>query len=242
MQPLIIDPAQPFFDPDNLIGAIVTHQVRVPGGGRIRKGQVIAREDLEAIARLDRPIHAVRLDPGEVHEDDAGVRLAAMAMGPGLAARNPVQSRVNIIATTKGLLRVDAEAVLAINRQAPAGLFTVLDRLPVVPGKIVAGAKIATVAIDGTILDQIAALVADRGRPVLEVKPYLPHCVGVVVTEGLTDKVRDRFEAAVRAKVAWYDSQVLRFDYVANEPGVVIGALERQRADGATMLLQPAAT
>lgn len=220
-----------------MIGAIVTHAVRVPGGGRLRKGQTIEAADLDTLALLDAPIHLVRLDEGDVHEDEAGRRLAALLAGPGLTARDPVQSRVNVIAAHKGLLRVDAEAVHAINRHAPVGIFTVLDRLPVVPGKIVAGAKIATVAMPERILCEIETLIADRGQPVLEVKPYLPHRVGVVVTEGLAEGLRGRFEASVRAKMTWYGSDTLRFDYVANAPDTVAAAIDRLLQDGANLVL-----
>ena len=170
--------------------------MRVPGGGRLRKGQEVTAADVDLIARLDRRIHAVRIEPNEVHEDEAARRLAAMMMGPGPAVRNPVQSRVNIIATGKGLLRVDAEAVYEVNRHAPVGVFTVLDRLPVVPGKIVAGAKIATIAVNGQVLDDVQAYLERRPQRMLELKPYLPHIVGVVVTEGLVENVRELFELA----------------------------------------------
>lgn len=223
--------------PASLVGTIVTHAVRVPGGGRLRKGHVIAASDLDALARLDASIHLVRLDRGDIHEDEAGRRLAGLIAGPGLTVREPVQSRVNVIAAHKGLLRVDAGAVQAINGLPPVGVFTVLDRLPVVPGKIVAGAKIATVAMPGQILDEIAALLDEREQPVLEVKPYVPHRVGVVVTEGLAEGLRARFETAVRAKIGWYGSDLTRFDYVANDPDAVSEAIRRLLEDGTNLIL-----
>jgi hypothetical protein len=237
MIPFVITPESIHTDPRGVLDAIVTHQVRLPGGGRLRKGQRLSETDLPLLEKLDAPLHAVRLEPGDIHEDEAGTRLAALIAGPGLTARSPVQSRVNVIASQKGLLRVDADAVHAINRHAPVGVFTVLDRLPVVPGKIVAGAKIATVAVPQSVLDEVAAEIAARPGPVLEVKPYLPQRVGVVVTEGLADALRDRFEASVRAKMAWYGSEILRFDYVANEPAAVATALDRILADGASLVL-----
>ncbi len=235
MQAFVIDPASPSFT-GRLEGAIVTHEVKVPGGGRIRKGQVLDAGDLDLVARLDSPIHAIRLEPGEIHEDEAAARLARLAMGPGLMARKPVQSRVNVVAETKGLLRVDPAAVELVNNQAPLGLFTVLDRLPVVPGKIVAGAKIGTVAMPESTLANVEELIAAREQPILEVKPYLPHRVGIVVTEGLAEKMRDRFEASVTAKVRWYGSEVLGFVYVANDTEHVHEAIERFQADGANMI------
>lgn len=236
MQPFVIDPQQASSATD-LIGAVITQAVRVPGGGRLRKGEVIDATTLDLIARLDHPVHAIRLEPGEIHEDTAARRLATLAMGHGLHAREPVQSRVNIISTVKGLLRVDPEAVELVNRHEPLGLFTVLDRLPVVPGKIVAGAKIGTVAMQEPILCAAEKLIAERQRPILDVKPYLPHLVGVVVTEGLAEKLRNRFEQSVRQKMGWYGSEILRFDYVANDGTAVSTAIDALVADGATLVL-----
>jgi hypothetical protein len=235
MRPFVIDPTTTA----SLViaGAVITQSVRLPDGSRLRKGQVIAESDVQALRQHEHPIHAVRLEPGEVHEDEAGRRLANMIAGPGLAARDPIQSRVNVAATVKGLLRVDAEAVHLINRHAPVGIFTVLDRLPVVPGKIVAGAKIATVAMEVRLLDEIELLLAERSGPVLEVKPYVPHVVGVVVTEGLAEKLRGRFETSVRAKIGWYGSEILRFEYLPNRHEAVATAMRRLLDDGASMLL-----
>ncbi len=237
MQAFALHPHVPIDRPESLIGTIVTHAIRVPGGGRLRKGQVIAAADIDTLARLDAPVHLVRLDKGDIHEDAAGRRLAGLIAGPGLTVREPVQSRVNVVAAHKGLLRVDAGAVHAINQRPPVGVFTVLDRLPVVPGKIVAGAKIATVAMPEQILDDIAELLDDLGQPVLEVKPYLPHLVGLVVTEGLAEGLRDRFEAAVRAKIAWYGSEILRIDYVTNDPEAVSAAIDGLLREGANLIL-----
>ena len=236
MQPFIIDPQQPA-SATNLEGVIITHEVRVPGGGRLRKGQVLDATTLDLVSRLEHPIHAVRLEPGEIHEDEAAQRLARLAMGPGLRARQPVQSRVNVIAAVKGLLRVDPEAVEIVNRHEPLGLFTVLDRLPVVPGKIVAGAKIGTVAMPESMLREVEGLVRRRERPILVVKPYVPHVVGVVVTEGLAEKLRNLFEQSVRQKMGWYGSEILRFDYVANDGPAVSSAIDSLLADGATLIL-----
>ena len=235
MQPFVIDPAHPLPAAD-LLGTVVTHEVRF-AAGRLRKGQVIDHDALALIANLDRPIHAVRLDPDDIHENEAGQRLAELAMGPGLAARQPVQSRVNVIATVKGLLRVDPDAVDLVNRHEPLGLFTVLDRLPVVPGKIVAGAKIGTVAMPESTIVAVEQLMAARERPILEVKPYLPHQVGVVVTEGLAENLRDRFERSVRQKIGWYGSEIVRFDYVTNDDAGVSGAITGLLGDGASIIL-----
>ena len=231
----------------DLAGLVLTHTLLDPATGRraFRKGQVLTPTDAPTLAAIVQaggaPIHAIRLDPGDILEDAAAQRLATALSGPGVAQRPPVQSRVNLEATRKGLLRIDAEAIFAINRHPGIGVFTAVDRLPVLPGKVVAGAKIAPVAIPETVLAAIEATLAARptaaAAATIQVKPFLPHRAGVIVTEGLDDRIRDRFEDTVRRKLAWYDSTVLRFAHVPNDPAAVATAADHLLAEGATLLL-----
>lgn len=228
-------------------GLVLTHTLLDPGTRRraFRKGHRFVAADLprltEILAQPDATIHAARLDPDDVLEDDAALRLAAAIIGDafadGVAPRSPVQSRVNMEATRKGLLRVDAEAIFTINREPGIGVFTAIDRLPVIPGKIVAGAKIAPVAIANSVLTGIESWLADRVTPAVVVKPFIPHRAGVIVTEGLDPRIRDRFEETVRRKLAWYGSDVLRFAHVPNQATAVAAAAEALFAEGATLLL-----
>lgn len=239
MHPFIIRPAEASTCGKHLVGLIITQEVRIPPSRKaaFHKGQQVTPEDLPVLATLDRDVHAVRLDPGDVHEDQAAMRLAELIRGDGMMQRNPVQSRVNIVAERKGLLRVDAEAVFEVNTIDGIGIFTAPDRLPIVPGKIVAGAKIAPVAIPAATIGEIVDYLATRAGPLLEVKPFLPLVAGVIVTEGLSEKIRDRFEISVRKKMGWYGASVLRFDHVTNDVEAVANAAMGQLADGATLLL-----
>jgi len=162
--------------------------------------------------------------------------LAAAIAGPGMVPRDPVQSRVNLVATTKGLLRVDTAALHDLNRIAGIAIFTLPDRLPVVPGKILAGAKIAPVAIPEVTLREAEALAA-AAAPVIQVKPFQPLTVGVVTTEGLTGKTRERFQATVERKIGWYGGRVLRFVEPASEPEAVAAEIAAFIAAGASVVL-----
>lgn len=237
MIPISVQPAEVTAASTELVGAVVTQQARLRGKRRFRKGQRISEADLGDIAALERPLHVVQLEADDLHEDEAGVRIASLVSGPNLRPRKPVQSRVNIEATVKGLVRVDAGAVFTINQAEGVGLFTVPDHLPVVPGKIVAGAKIAPVSIPAAVLDGIAGLLRRSGRPVLEVRPFLPHRVGVVITEGLAENLRARFETAVTRKMAWYGSTIEKFEYVGEDGGQVVPAIRAMMSAGIDLLL-----
>lgn len=232
MHPFVIDPTDP--TPD-LVGAIITEEVKANGRRLFHKGHRLAAADLDALATVARPLHAVRLDPDDVHEDEAGLRLAAAIVGPGIVTRGPVQSRVNLVAATKGLLRVDGARVTALDLLPGVAVFTLPDRLPVLRGKVVAGAKITPVAVPRATLDEAEALA--RTSPVVEVKPFRPLKVGVVTTEGLEGKVRDRFRETVERKIGWYGGRVLGFADLPSEPGEVAAAIARFVGEGADLLL-----
>jgi hypothetical protein len=235
MQPFVLDPTN--LDPaGDLLGAVICEEVRADGR-RLHKGHRLTADDLGALAALERPVHALRLGADDVHEDEAGRRLAAAVGGQGVAARGPVQSRVNLVATAKGLLRIDGAAVVALNRLDGVAVFTLPDRLPVVPGKIVAGCKITPVAVPTATLIEAEAVAGRGPEPVVQVRAFRPHVVGVVTTEGLTDKIRERFRRTVEAKLAWYGSRVLRFEEPEGDPAAVARAIEGLVADGADLIL-----
>jgi hypothetical protein len=217
------------------VGAIVTQEVRQDGRRLFTKGQRLTPDDAEALASLARPIHAVRLTEDEVHEDLAGRRLAEAIAGENLELRGPTQSRYNLAATIKGLLRVDAAGVVAANLLPGIAVFTMQDRLVVLPGKVVTGTKVAPVAVPESVLEAVEE--QTRGKPLVRVLPFLPLTVGVVTTEQLEGRARDRFQTTVEHKLDWFSAKLLRLEIVANDDAVVAGVIEAMIADGADVVL-----
>lgn len=236
MRPIAVPPTDVQTRADELVGAVITRELRI-GTARFRKGQRIRTEDITVLAGSELLVHAVVLDPEDVHEDDAAIRLAEVIHGDGIMRRKPVQSRVNLVSTRKGLLRVDTDALLKLNMRPDLGIFTAPNQLPVVAGKIVAGVKIAPVAIAREVLEGAAFEIEAHPRPIIEVLPFQPLVAGVVVTEGKIDHLRERFEASVRQKVGWYGGSILQFAYVADNVEEVTAAMRGMLADGATILL-----
>ena len=234
MEAFALDPAD-LGNLDALRGVVIAEEVRGNGRRLFAKGHRLGEGDLTSLAELPRPVHAVRLGPADVHEDAAGRRLAAAVGAGGVAARDPVQSRVNLVAAAKGLLRVDARALLRLNRLDGIAVFTLPDRVPVLPGKIVAGAKITPVAVPEETL--VAAEAIAHESPVVVVKPFHARSVGVITTEGLAGKTRDRFRDTVNRKLGWYGAHVLRFVDLPGDPAAVATAIADLLGDGADLIL-----
>ena len=133
--------------PADLAGAVLTRDLEV-AGERWAKGRRLSPADLVALGRAvpvveSRPITVLIPDPGDVHEDDAGRRLAAAIAGPGLRTTEPVQSRVDLRATAAGVVHVRVALVDRLNAIDPIEVFTVLDGRVVEDGALVASVKVA---------------------------------------------------------------------------------------------------
>jgi hypothetical protein len=235
MEAIVIDPTA--LDEATWIGAVVAEEVRGGGRKRFSKGQRLSADDRPALESLERPFHAVRLSPGDLHEDEAGGRLAraVAATSPQLEIRGPVQSRYNLVATTKGLLRVDRQRLLDVNRLPGVAVFTLDDRTPVLPGRVVTGTKITPVAIPETTIADAERLLADGSA--VRLLPFRPLRVQVVTTEPLEGRQRDRFETTVQRKIGWYGGTILGFAQLPAEAAAVAAAIERAADAEADLLL-----
>lgn len=219
-------------------GWALAHEVRNRDGGRLfRKGSILSDAVLARWAEAaPGVVHLLELAPDDVHEDVAGERVARAAAGAGIRVKGPILSRYNLISEGKGLLRVDSDLVRGVNEVDGVTLFTLLDRQPVLPGKIVAGVKVTPIAVPEANVARVEALVAAADAP-LTIAPFIPKRVSVVATEGLNERMRERFRLTVEKKINWYGSEVADVRFVDSNPEDVAQAFSDFLADGADILM-----
>jgi len=225
--------------PADLAGAVLTRDIEV-AGERWAKGRRLSVADLAALGRVvpvveGRPITVLIPEAGDVHEDDAGRRLAATIAGPGLRVTEPVQSRVDLRATGAGVVHVRAALVERLNAIDPVEVFTILDGRVVEAGALVTSVKIAPHLVPEAVLvaaERVAARAGSGG--VVSVAPFWPRRVAAIVKESIRGIPRDRFEASVRAKVEGLGSRLIGIDYVEDAARPVEAAVRaRVRGRGA---------
>jgi molybdopterin biosynthesis enzyme len=223
--------------PADLAGAVLTRDLEV-AGERWAKGMRLSPVDLAALGQAvpvveGRPITVLIPEAGDVHEDDAGRRLAAAIAGPGLRTTEPAQSRVDLRATAAGVVHVRVAVVDRLNAIDPVEVFTVLDGRVVEDGALVASVKIAPHLVAEAVLARAEMLAAGTaaGGGIVSVAPFRPRRIAAVVKETIRDIARDRFEASIRAKVESLGSALVAIDYVEDATGPVTEAL-RARARG----------
>ena len=132
---------------DGLAGAVLTRDLRV-GAERWPKGRRLSSSDLAALAADAAAIPAdgvtvLVLEPGDLHEDDAALRLAAAVGDDSVTVRGPNESRVDLLAKTGGVLFVRTRELERLNRIDPLEVFTAFDGSIVRAGDLVASIKVA---------------------------------------------------------------------------------------------------
>lgn len=203
---------------EDVVGRVLVHDL----GPDLRKGTVLTADHLSRVQQAG-DVHVVELEPGDVHEDAAALRLAAALAGPGLEAQRPVQSQTRLTATYRGLVRVRVDLVDAINALGYISVFTLMDGQAVAEGEEVAGCKVTPVAVPGHLIAAVEQICRQKG-PVVELLPFQPLRTFVVATERLKPKARDLFRAAVTAKLGWYGAELLAVREVARTDAAVAAA------------------
>ena len=226
--------------PARFAGAILTRDL-VIGARKWSKGRRLSEDDLQALSSADPgpPITLVIAEPGELHEDDAAIRLAKAIAGPNLEVRGPNQSRLDLVASTPGVVNVNVTELERLNRLDPLEVFTVFDGQVVERGDLVASVKVAPHVVDAGIVEAGARIAAFGSQPIVWVAAFVARRFGVVVKESVRATARDRFEASVRAKVEGLGSSIIDIVYVDDDVDSVETAVARftRGADLADLIL-----
>ena len=165
------------------VGALAAHSVRV-GDAAVKKGSVITAEHAERLRRAGvERIVAVRLEPGDVSEDEAAVRLAEAVAGPHVRVERPFTGRSNIFAEAAGVLVIERDAIDRINAVDEAITAATLPPFkPVVAGEMVGTVKIIPYAVPERMLARTLEIGREGEGGLVRVAPYARSRVAVVST------------------------------------------------------------
>ncbi|MCU4654724.1 molybdopterin-binding protein [Roseibacterium sp. SDUM158016] len=225
-------------------GGLLAYALRVPGG-LLKKGHVLTADDLAALAAAGiAEVTVARLDPGDVGENAAALRLAEALVGDGQAAGLRLDpaftGRVNIRATGAGIVALDAAAISRLNAVDPMiTLATVPEWQRVTEGTMVGTVKIISYAVPEAALEAACA----AGRGALRRLPPVISAAELIVTQvpGAPARRDDKGIAAVEGRLAALGVALAGVEIVDHEAGAVAAALVRHRS-GLSLILTASAT
>ena len=179
-------------------------------GAAFQRGHVITPEDIPALLDLGkRTVFVWEDNAGEIHEEDAALRMAAMAPVEGAHYTAPSEGKVLLMADQRGMFRVDAALLQKINSIGDITISTLPDHYPVEPGARLASMRIVPLVTKEEQILRAEQLCAEK--KLLDLRPYQEKKLGVIITgsEIYSGRIRDKFEPVVRAKMKQYPAQIL---------------------------------
>jgi molybdenum cofactor cytidylyltransferase len=221
---------------DEAEGAILAHSLKL-GTTVLKKGRVLSRADLDAIAAAGLAhIVVARLEPGDLREDEAAGRIAAAAAGPNITVANAFTGRANLFAEARGLLVFDRDRLDHLNLVDEAVTLGTLPPFAVVePRQMVATVKIIPFAVPETAVTRAADFAA-AGEPLLRVAAFVPRDVALIQTRlpGLKESILDKTRAVTEQRLAALGCRLVseeRCDHTAADLAPHIAAAVKSGAD-----------
>jgi hypothetical protein len=227
---------------EQIEGRILAHTVRRANAKAVlfRKGQTLQASDLERVREAEGELHLLEPEPGDLHEDEAGARVARAVSGPGLRVTGPAESQYQLVAARRGLFRVDVALLRKINSIEGISVFSTFDHLPVEAGGNVGAAKVTPILIPESRIAEVERIA--HGRPILQVKAFRPHRVLALVLGRVDQAALDRFARALNLKLSWFGSELIQVVRVEDRVDAFVSALEQARATQADVIMAAGAS
>ncbi len=212
----------------------------VPGVSKapaFRRGHVIKADDISLLLSMGKEhIYVMDIPPGQVHEEEAAVRISRAIAGQGIRFSEPKEGKVNLQAAYDGLLRLDIARLLQINAIGDVQLATARNRRPTRAGEVIAATRVTPLLVEENQVTAAERLGA--AGPIVEVLPYQPLRAGIIVTgsEVFKGRVEDRFGPVVQGKIEALGGSVIYTAKSSDDIDMTAGHIHRAAAAGAELI------
>ena len=209
-------------------------------GRAFRRGHRVCRMDIERLRDLGKNnLFVLSLADDEMHEDDAALALAAALAGEGIAMQDgPREGKVNLIAARDGLLKVNREALLAMNMLGEVACSTLHDNTLVKKGRVVAGTRAIPLVVKKDVIDE-AARIAKSAGGIIRLRDVRKPLAGIVITgsEVYYGRKKDAFSAVMEGKIESLGGRIIGKYYAPDDESFIKDRLDELIGAGADLLV-----
>ena len=231
-------------------GKVLGHNVVTADGKRVlRKGRRLTADDITTLTALGRQtVYVADLEPSDVDENLAAQRIASALKGANVHLSAPSSGRVNLYASTLGLLRVDEDRLLQVNMCDGVTLATLPNHTVVHPQSLIATLKVVAYAIPEDAVHEVERIAAGQtlagdSAPLLHVDPLWKRRVGLILSSWpqVRTQIVTSFEGAFARRLAGWGAGLTRVDYVSldveDAEGALAAAIRCQVDDAMDLLI-----
>ena len=209
---------------EDAIGSILTHDVTqiIPGqfkGRLFKKGHLIQEEDIEKLRAIGKEhIYVWEVKEGQLHENDAAIRLSNLAKGDGIRASDEIkEGKIDFFADCDGVLKIDKEKLMTLNSIGEMMMATIHTNTPLKKGEKSGGTRVIPLVIDEEKIKEAETLITDK---IMWMEPFKAKKCLLITTgnEVYKGTIKDAFLPVIKKKLEYYGSTVSRQGGMSVDP------------------------
>ena len=207
-------------------------------GAQFRKGHVIREEDIPILLSMGKEhVYVWELGEGMLHEDDAARRLCALCRNDRMRPTEVREGKIELVAETDGLFRVDSDRLRAVNGVGEMMIATKRGDTHVSAGDRLAGMRAIPLVIEECKLEEAER--AAGPKPLLELLPYRLRRAGIVTTgsEVYHGRIKDTFTPVIEEKLERYGMEKAFHRVVDDGVENIATAIRAARDEGVDLVL-----
>jgi hypothetical protein len=230
---------------EQAVGKVIGHDMTEirPGqfkGPAFKKGHIITEVDLPRLRRLGKEhVYVLSIEPGEIHEDDAALRLAAALAGPGVVFDpRPSEGKISLKAAFRGLLKVNVDALTGFNLVPEVTCASRHNNTLVKGGDIIAATRVIPLIAEGKTVDE-AVRIAQEAGGIFSIKKLSTPRTTIVVTgnEVFHGLIEDKFAPILRKKLHTLGCPVVEVFFTPDDRSQIAQRIRDSLAKGAELIL-----
>ena len=200
-------------------GAVLCHDITqiikgVTKDAVFRKGHIVTKEDITVLLSVGKDqLYVWEKEEGMLHENEAAEILCGMCKGEHMERSQVKEGKVELTAGCRGLLKVNDAGLKAVNGFGQMMIATRHGNTMVKAGDKLAGTRIIPLVIEEEKMEAArkATMEATKGRPILELKPFLHKKVGIITTgnEVSYGRIQDTFTPVIEEKLKEFDTEII---------------------------------
>lgn len=225
------------------VGHVLCHDITqiikdVSKGRRFKKGHIVQEEDIPVLLSLGKDhLYIYENDESMMHENEAAEVLAKLTKNAYMNQSEVKEGKIELTATTDGLLLVDKQRLFEVNSFGQMMIATRHHHTPIKKGDVLAGMRIIPLVIEKEKMENIQAKVGTK--PILEIKPYHPKKVALLVTgnEVYYKRISDTFTPVLKEKLKEFPTEIIHEEILPDNDALLTQRILEMKAKGADIIL-----
>ena len=228
---------------EDAAGSVLCHDITqiIPGVVKdavFRKGHIVREEDIPVLLSVGKEhLYVWEEQEGMLHENEGAEILRQVCQGAHMYPSEVKEGKIELIASTTGVLKVDSRKLKDVNRQGQIVVASRHGNYLVQEGEKIAGMRVIPLVIEEEKMNRIKEICGKE--PIFQLLPLQKMKAGIVTTgsEVYYGRIKDKFTPVVIEKLEEMNVEILGNVICNDESSMVTEAIQQWIEKGADMVV-----